>query len=439
MQALLLALLILQVVIEGWRWHMFAAYAATLLIAAASALIGTAAGTLLWAPAASLALLAVSALSCLLLPFVAPEPPHGPFAVGVTALPAGMLHRPHTGPGELQAAPMVRLWYPAQVADARPQFSHLLEARISARLRAEPTTPAAVDAPAATGATRFPVLIYFDGWPEDKIQNVQLILELASRGFMVASAQYPAPLPGMSVLSDQRMRAQLSRPILEYSSDAAFEHSVQLDHSRARAHARDTTAILDALSALDTQAGSRFAQRLDTQHAGALGFSFGGAVAAEASRMEPRIAAVVNMDGRHWGDSLAHGVQRPYMFICEELAMPTAAELASSDPTVRYEAQLDQVDYSQLAVNLQALGGIRVTIAGMAHLNFTDVPLRSPLRRLSEGGSIDPRRAQRIIQTYVIEFFSRYLTWKTPPALDSPLPSFPEVHIQSWAQPQAAQ
>jgi pimeloyl-ACP methyl ester carboxylesterase len=218
----------------------------------------------------------------------------------------------------------------------------------------------------------------------------------------------------------------------EYSSDAAFQHSVQLDHSRARTHAQDAIDVLETLSKLDADTGSRFAQRLDTQHAGTIGFSYGGAVAAEASRLDPRIRAVINMDGRHWGESLEHGVERPYMFICEELAMPTAADLSSANPMIRYEAMLDQVDYSQLAANLQALGGIRVTIAGMAHMNFTDFPLRSPLRRLSEGGTIDPHRAQQIIQTYVIEFFSRYLLRAHPPALDSPLPQFPEVRVQSW-------
>jgi hypothetical protein len=105
---------------------------------------------------------------------------------------------------------------------------------------------------------------------------------------------------------------------------------------------------------------------------------------------------------------------------------------------IRYEARLDQVDYSRLAANLRARGGIRVTIAGMAHMNFTDFPLRSPLRRLSGSGTIDARRAQKIIHTYVIEFFSRYLVSGRPPALDSPMPQFPEVRVQSWPAPKAS-
>jgi hypothetical protein len=141
------------------------------------------------------------------------------------------------------------------------------------------------------------------------------------------------------------------------------------------------------------------------------------------------------MDGRHWGESLERGVDRPYLFICEELALPTQAELTSTDPMTRYEALLDRADYSNLAANLQAHGGIRVTIAGMAHMNFTDVPLRSPLRRLSGGGSIDPERAQFLIRTYVLEFLSRYLASDAPRTPAAPWPQFPEVRVQVWPAP----
>jgi dienelactone hydrolase len=380
-------------------------------------------------------------MSCLLLPFVALQSPNGPFAIGVTTISVSVPRQPDVGSDELQATPLVRLWYPAEpeTSGRWPRLGTLIRQRISDRLRAMPGAPAAPDAPVVHYTKKFPVVLYFDGWPEDTIQNIALIRELASRGFAVASVHYPAKLPGASDASDAQMRTHLARQMVEYSSEAGFERSVQLDHSRARIHARDAIAVLEALSKLDAEAGNRFTGRLDTQRAGTLGFSFGGAIAAEASRLDPRIRAAVNMDGRHWGDALEHGVERPYLFICEELKMPTAADLSSADPMVRYEARLDQVDFSRIAANLQSLGGIRVTIAGAAHMNFTDVALRSPLRRLSGGGRIDAHHAQAIIQTYVLEFFSRYLLSAQPPALDSPWPQFRQARVQSWPAPKAAQ
>jgi dienelactone hydrolase len=243
---------------------------------------------LFWSAGASTALLAVSVMSCLLLPFVTPRPTTGPFVTGVTRIAVSVSRPPEVGPDELKAEPLVRLWYPAEAPGRWPRFETLLRQRISDRLRAMPTAAAAPDAPVAHTATKFPVVMYFDGWPEDKIQNVALIRELASRGIAVASVEYPARLPGTSESSDAQMRAPLTREMVDYSSDAAFERSVQLDHSRTRVHARDAIAVLEALSKLDAQ-GQRFAGRLDIQRAGTLGFSYGGAVAAEASRLDPRI------------------------------------------------------------------------------------------------------------------------------------------------------
>ena len=436
----LAVLVVAQVWVEGWRWQLFPAYTAV-IITACTPLLLQSAGTQLWSSLASLALLAISIAACLVLPFVTPQTPDGPFRVGVITLAPNTVQRAKPGipaspgssapagvgtgaaSGELSAVPLVHVWYPSEASPQR-SLATWASRRIAAHLRAEATDATLPGAPiAAHGESRFPVIVYFDGWPENRIQNTNLIRALASRGFVVASVEYPT-------LTD--------RPMVDYASEAAFRHSVQADHDRARAHAKDTVAILDALESLDRQPASELAHRLDTQHAGTLGFSFGGAIAAESSRLDPRIRAVVNMDGRHWGDSLEKGVERPYLFICEELAMPTAADLASSNPMIRYEALLDQTDYSRLDANLRALGGVRVTIPGTAHMNFTDVPLRSPLRRLSQGGTIDPREAQHVIQTYVIEFFTRYLRSGTPPGLDSPLPQLPGVRVQSWPAPKAS-
>lgn len=415
-QILLGVVLIAQILIEGWRWQMLPAYAATLLVIATPSVAGLNALPLLWSTAASFGLLGVSVLSCLALPFVQIQAPHGPFTVGLTTIPITVQRPPGTEPYELKAQPQVQLWYPAQSRGRQAGPVALFAERASARFRAVPDAPAAADAPVDEAGKKFPVVIYFDGWPEDKTQNITLIRELVSRGFAVASITYRG----------------IDRPIVDYSSEAGFEHSVQLDHSRARLHARDAIAVLDMLSSLASEPGNRFAQRLNTQHAATLGFSFGGAVAAEASRLDPRIVAAVNLDGRHWGDALEHGVEKPYLFICEELVMPTDADLASADPMTRYEARLDRVDYSQLDANLQARGGVRVTIVGTAHMNFTDIPLRSPLRRYSGGGAIDARRAREIINTLVVEFFYRYAAASEPPALDSSWPHFPEIRLESW-------
>jgi dienelactone hydrolase len=296
-----------------------------------------------------------------------------------------------------------------------------LQARLAARLKRTDSVPAAVDAAPEPGTRRWPVVVYFGGWPEDSLQNRSAICELVSRGFAVASLYYPK---------------QRSRPLLEYTSDAAFKHTVELDHARARTFARDASATLDELTRLDQgTADGRFTHRLSLRPAGILGYSFGGAVAAQATRMDPRFQVAVNLDGRHWAEALQSGVQVPYLFVGEELLMPTVTMLTSSDPGTRYEAQMDQVDYTKLAANLRANGGIQVTIEGTQHANFSDDVLRSPLRRFSGGGAIDPQRGLLIINTLVVDFFGQHLAQRPAPRLTANPRPFPEARVDYWPSP----
>ncbi len=418
---LLAAVLLAQLVYEGWRWQMFPIQAvAVVILICAPQLTALSPQVRFLAAIVGLGCLCAGIAACLALPFIEQPKTGGPYAVAVTNVSAELIHRPsYAADDERAAAPLVQLWYPAVPESRWSAWLSRFRSRLPLLLKAIPDPGVIADGALHPGADRLPVILYFPGWPEDRVQNVALIRELASRGYAVASLRYAAP----------------ARPMLDYSSAANFNHTVQLDHDRARAHARDGVAVLNALAAMNSSSSGQFARRLNTDDAGLLGFSYGGGNAAEASRLDSRFRAVVNMDGRHWGDALEHGVSRPFMFICEELRMPTADELASPDPVIRYEAQLDQVDYSNLAAHLQANGGIRVNIAGTAHMNFTDDSLRSPLRRLSNGGPIDPARARDIIRDYVVEFFARYLRSAQPPPLDAPLPQTPGVRIQSWPAP----
>jgi pimeloyl-ACP methyl ester carboxylesterase len=175
-----------------------------------------------------------------------------------------------------------------------------------------------------------------------------------------------------------------------------MQRSVNANSARATSNAQDGTRLLDLLARLEAHdPAGLLTGRLDLDRVGVVGYSFGGAVAAELTRLDSRIGAAVNIDGRHWATALENGVPKPYLFIGEFLVLPDAAALSSNDPATRYEATLDQLDYRNLAKHLREHGGFQVSIAGTTHANFSDGSLSSPWRRLSGGGPIDPLRGQR--------------------------------------------
>jgi dienelactone hydrolase len=368
-----------------------------------------------------------------ILPVFVLPPPDGPDAIGWTEL---TLDEPPYDLAKLdpeQAPALVRLWYPTAAVAPPPSlwswFSH-------------PANPAGAmlgqqGAPIKASGTARPVIVYFPGWPGTGIENHVLIRSLVSHGFVVASAEYPRRLPGMSADQYKRIvRALQQYPI--YASETVYREAVAQSTQRVRKRAHDASLIVDALSRLDqAKTTDGFSGQLDVEHVGIMGFSLGGATAAQAAFDDPRFKAVMNMDGRHWAEAREQGVRQPYLFISEELLLPSRADFESSNPDVRYNAIEDQSDYTTGERNMARNGGIHVTIRGTAHMNFTDAGLTSPLRRYTGGGPIDPKLALRIVRDYVLAFFGKTLRGEDSPLLSSTASPYPEALVQIYPPPSA--
>jgi dienelactone hydrolase len=283
----------------------------------------------------------------------------------------------------------------------------------------------------ARGAERFPVVIYSPGWPGTKIDNNGLIRELASHGFIVFGMTYPARLAAVS----DEVRAQQIRELehwIIYSSEEVYRHAVQYATERVRFRAQEVLSLLDGLADLDAAPDTLVANRLDLCRVGVIGYSLGGAVAAEAVSMDSRFCAAVNIDGRHWGTALQSGVKQPYLFIGEELTPPSPADLASPNPDRRYNAHADRFDFAQLAKNLRRNGGMQVTIMGAAHEDFTDRGPPLTLRRLRRIGRIRPRKVRAALNTYVLAFLKGNLVGKDEALLAGGPWPLPGTRVQVW-------
>ncbi len=360
----------------------------------------------------------------------------GPFAVGVTRpdfesqwIESHSTERQHVSGSPIR--PFVQVWYPAD-PDARAAGNAGHGWRALRRVAGNRRDIAARDLPFAAGSARYPLLIYFPGWPGTQIENYGLINELASHGFIVAGVVYPARGPNLSPAAFHRQVTALEQP-MDYSSEAAYRRTQAEGTARVRARSSDAVTLLDVMARVDGARATPLARRVDLDRIGIVGFSLGGAVAAQASTLDPRFAAVVNIDGRHWDRALERGVSQPYLFIGEELRMPTEADLAATDPNRRYHAIEDQRDYSQLALNLRRHGGMQVVVPGARHAHFTDGGGQSRLRRLTHAGERSAaRRVLEILHAYVPAFFRRILKSEPAPLLLSGARPFAHAHLQVW-------
>jgi dienelactone hydrolase len=348
--------------------------------------------------------LALAAAGAFALRFALDLPkPTGPQSVGTMTL---TLERPpepeEPAPGEYD----VQVWYPAQPAADRAPYgtgSAGFRNRIYHYLV---RTNAARNAAVARGPRRFPILVYIAGWGGERTSNTILAENLASHGFVVAAFG--------DVEHDRPPLGRLAGPAA-FGSERAYEATLRLGHERLQYEARRASAVLDRLTALDADDPSgRFTHRLDVARVGAVGYSFGGAVALEACRRDARFKAAMNLDG--WlfdaGSGYRGGV--PYFLASDRSPDLGASDVAAAEGALRYTNELTVADQARQHEVLRH-GGYSLRIADADHYSFTDVPFIAPLHRFGNRGA-QQKRIALVVCDYAVAFFERALNG-TPSAL----------------------
>jgi predicted dienelactone hydrolase len=339
------------------------------------------------------------------LPFVRAPEPTGGWPVGT-----GILHD-GTSP-----ASTVAVWYPAAPGTTGRRAPYLMTARpLRDRLLGALVRTNAV-AGAAVAAGRFPVVVYVSGWGGRRENNTALTTDLASHGYVVfALDDVFANVP------------------LDFSSETARRRTVAFAERKVRSEAARVATLLDTLATRENAPNGRFAQRLDLRHVGVLGFSFGGAVAAEAARCDPRVGAAVNLDGWLFGAALAGGVPRPFLTIGTPL-LRDGAKARPANEAARVLDRFDRENEALALAGLQRHGGYFVTIAGTDHYNFTDAAWLPSIRHTGVG-PIDGRRGERIVAAYVVAFFDRFLKRRGAAAFGGSEPIDSAARLLTFSKP----
>jgi hypothetical protein len=423
--SLMVFLTVIHLVVEKYRWQMMPAYGLTLLLSLLSLLqikrgdrptdkrpsrrilviMGFLFGLLVFAFAA--------ALPILLPVFRLPEPT-GPHPVGVTKLHLVDRERPETftpNPDDHREL-VVHVWYPAQVGpDAGPaiymegmpfQFSHLSLVRPHAYL----------DVPVSNAQSSYPVVIFSHGYMGYAEQNLILMEELASHGYVVCSIAHThnaiaTVFPdGHVVLVDPT----LSNNLMEGNpptQDAYAEH--------LRIWTDDTLFLINELESIQAGGGeSVFAGKLDMARLGIFGVSFGGVTAVQVCSVDDRCQAGINLDAGlprdYTGRLIGSALTQPFMFMSNEgRAHDVRTNLGAVENTV-----------------------YGITVIGATHLNFAEIALYSPVLKFTRAiGPIDGCRMAKIINDYTLSFFDKHLKSEMSPLLDGPSPDYPDVKFQS--------
>jgi predicted dienelactone hydrolase len=426
--ALAAVCMILQLVWIGPHWQVAPLYLALLLVMLV-VLYGSRYPRLMVRLSGTLVVLLVAAACAFsyVLPMFELPQPTGAYPIGTSVLYMVDTSRKevHTHPPGPRRELMVQVWYPAAKSHAPlARYRRWRETTLVSSYMAVLKTHARLDAPVAAGGA-FPVILFDPAWKGQRTQSTAQMEDLASHGFVVAAIDHPYNSQIIAFPDGRRMDAHNAPDIPE--TDVPLATQIAEDNAEADYQAEDTIFVLDQLAAMNRDAGSRFYGRIDTEHAGAYGHSFGGSAAMEAARRDPRIRGAINLDGWIFGDVADKGLPKPFLYISNDEQDPTAEQVKTMSGMARMYGELTVRD----AVNMQRMnethGSLLVEIHGANHVNFSDRVFYSPLRRLTYAGKLDSMRASQIIEAYIRAFFLEQLQGKPEPMLSGSDNPFPEA------------
>lgn len=352
--------------------------------------------------------------------------PTGPYQVGTRIV---HLVDPNRTETHVSGTPrpreiVVQFWYPAgQSRQPLAGYRRRRETTLLSSYMAVLRTHSHRDAPVATNATPFPVLLFNPAWQGQRTQNTYQTEDLASHGFVVAGIDHTYN-SGPVAFPDGRVIWTTGIHDINDFQHTTVSQQIAIGDREARIEAGDNVLALDYLAAADSNPSSPWFHRVDANDAGAFGHSFGGAVAGQTCYQDPRVKAALDEDGWMFGDVSTHGLNKPFMVMYED---PSSSSLEGPK-----ERELDAVDSANIHRSLRQFGGYIVTIFGTKHFNFADRSLYSPIRRLTDSGTISARYAHKIVENYTLQFFSHELLGTQAPLLAAIKSPYKEVQFENW-------
>jgi pimeloyl-ACP methyl ester carboxylesterase len=251
------------------------------------------------------------------------------------------------------------------------------------------------DTPLSDERPRFPVLLFSPAFGQMPTEYTALLEDIASHGYVVVGIN-PSYFTPVTVFPDGRQAG------FHLTWDTILEDYFPT-------WVADMTFVLDQVAKLDAEAGGPFSGRLDTTRVGAFGHSYGGAAAAGACHLDPRIKAGIDLDGSPRGHPFAWRLEQPFM-------------LVQSWPARGREGRFCR----SLKI------GHRFAIEGSKHRAFSDevlLPIPDPAREELVGTISGPRMV-RVTSDLVRAFFDVYLNGAISPLLADPSSVYPEIVSQ---------
>ncbi len=278
---------------------------------------------------------------------------------------------------------------------------------------------------ASLEADSLPLIIFSHGAFGYYQSNTSTYMELASNGYVVVSLDHPyhsfftKDTNGKTILVDKGF----FQDAMEIGSKESDESAVyEATSTWINLREADMNFALDTIQNADEtkEFGSEWYipegeqelknvfKCIDSEKVGLMGHSLGGATAVTVGRRED-VSAVIDFDGTMLGEEI--GVEGNKVLLNETTYdTPILCFDSESHHADRVKAKNTGYVYVNNVIMENATTGYSTYFEGAQHMNFTDLPLFSPLLAKNLGmGKVDPEECIDRINQITLDFFNTYL------------------------------
>lgn len=273
----------------------------------------------------------------------------------------------------------------------------------------------------------FPLVLFSHGAFGYYQSNTSTYMELASQGYVVISLDHPyhsfftMDTEGKTIT----VNPNFLQEVMYINEDTTPEEEIFVSSKWLTIRTADMNFVLDTVKRakelteckaewfVDSEETRikivNILRMTDIEKIGLMGHSLGGAASVTVGRQREDVGAVIDLDGTMLGEQLSYenGCYQHY-----EEAYPTP--LLSVDNEEHY-AQGDMIEalYVNNVVLENAMDATHTYFSGSGHMNFTDLPLFSPvLASLLGTGTIDETECVIMMNEMVLQYFDYYLKGK---------------------------
>ena len=288
----------------------------------------------------------------------------------------------------------------------------------------------------------FPLLVFNHGgalWP---LQNMALMEELASHGYIVCSVSHPGESAGV-LWSDQSI-TPIHPKLIEHMkiSDGSVEdyaslHLTQEPHKQlkyltslsaepqsytgilTREWAKDSLALVEYLEKKALTAEHGVFSSINFDNRAYAGMSLGGSVSHECCFLDEKAKCGINLDGMNWNYARLYQNQPcAFLQLYADPLLSVKQLQAKAHPEVEPVTQLSpQIrQYNDFHYELpDELGKrndiVRLILKGTQHMSFTDKVImgRGPMRKISATGTGDSITTIKLINSLCLTFLNKHV------------------------------